>query len=206
MRSLNVARLQAFAVPIVLALSLGVPAAVTAHAEFKEASPADGATVEGTPSEIVAVFSEALAADGSVLALRDAAGAELANGGPDPDDPARLVITEVPALAPGEYEVRWTAASDDGHLERDTWTFTVTAAMTPSPSPTPAPTATPAAPGSASSSPTSPPSAEPTATPSATPPPDDAGATGGDVVIPIVAGLAIVAIAGGILFSRRGRA
>lgn len=201
------ARLLALAA--VAAMLLLFPASVAAHAELVETTPADGATVEGTPDELVAVFSEALEADGSSLSIRNAAGDRLAVGQLDPEDATRLVISDVPELVPGVYEMRWTASSDDGHLERDTWTFTVEPpATTPPPTPTSEPTASPsdsAAP-SASASATTEPTTAATASPSSvvTPPADPAASTS-DVVLPIVAGLAIVLIAAGVLLSRRRR-
>jgi methionine-rich copper-binding protein CopC len=201
------ALLRSVAVAAALAIALFVPATAMAHAELEETSPADGVTVEGTPSEISATFSEALVADGSVLSLRDPAGDELAEGGLDPDDPARLLIADVPDLAPGEYEVRWTVATDDGHVERDTWSFTVVAAPTPSPSPTPAPTASaaPTAEPSVAATPTPPPTASPAPSASAGPDEEPAASTT-DVILPIVAVLAIVVVGVGIVLSRRNRA
>lgn len=202
--------LRSVAVAAGLALALIAPAAVLAHAELEETSPADGVTVEGTPAEISATFSEALEADGSGLSLRDAAGEELVEGGLDPEDPARLLIADVPVLAPGEYEVRWTVATDDGHVERDTWSFTVVAAPTPSPSPTPAPTATEAP--SAEPSATTAPSPSPTLAPSASPAPsasagpdEEPAASTTDVILPIVVVLGIVVVGVGVVLSRRSR-
>ena len=197
-------RFGAAGLSLALLLILLTPSVALAHAELEETTPADGATIEGTPTEIVAIFSEDLE-DASSLSLRDAAGAEVAKGGRDPEDHTRLVITDLPVLAAGAYEVRWTASSDDGHLERDTWSFTVVAP--PTPSPTPPPTATPAP--AATPGPTGTPTLEPTVAPSASaaPAPDDeVAASGGEVLIPIVVGLAIVAVAGGWLLSRRDRA
>lgn len=199
------------AATLALALALATTAGVAAHAELLETTPEDGATVEGSLTEVVASFSEAIDQDGSGLVLRDAAGDEVASGGVDPDDDTRLVIADVPDLAPGEYEVRWTAASDDGHLERDTWTFTVTAAPTPTPTaiPTAAPSATATAvPSEApTTAPTDPPSAPASVAASPTPGGDEEpAASTGDVLLPIIVGLAIVGLVGGVLLSRRRRA
>jgi methionine-rich copper-binding protein CopC len=184
------------------------PATVAAHAELLEATPADGATVDGTPEEISARFSEPLETDGSTFSLRTAAGERLAVGRVDPDDPTRLVIDPVPTLQPGMYEVRWRAASADGHAENDTWTFTVVA-----PTPTKAlPTSTSSPEPSDGASPSAEPSPSATREPSAAPSPsasagptDPAGSSDGDVILPIIAALAIVLIAAGFLLSRRGR-
>lgn len=187
-----------------LAALMLFPGVVAAHAELLEATPADGATVEGTPAEVSASFDEPLLTDGSTFSIRNAAGERLAVGQIDPDDATRLIIDPVPELAPGEYEVRWRAATADGHAENDTWRFTVSAAPTPSPTPEPS------AASSASAEPTPSASAEPTATaspaPSASPgPTDPAGGSEGDVVLPIIAALAIVLVVAGFLLSRRGR-
>jgi hypothetical protein len=107
-------------------------------------------------------------------------------------------------LEPGDYVIEWTGVAVDGHVERDTVAFTVAPAPTPEPSPSPTPTPEPSA-----SAPPASPSAEPSA--SATPPPgptpsgtvDPSGE--GDVVLPIVVGLLVVALGGAYLLTRRGR-
>jgi copper resistance protein C len=190
-------------------LLLLIPAGVTAHAELVSTTPEDDVTVEGTPTEIVAAFSAPLEVDGSRLSLRDAAGDEVVRGGLDPEDATRLVIVDPPDLVPGVYTVRWTAATDDGHIERGTWSFTVVPPPTPEPTPEPTPSAEPSATAAPTPEPTETPTAAPTpsAAPSDGPGPDDgASDVGADVLLPIVAGLAIVGVAGGFLMSRRSRA
>ncbi len=106
-----------------------------AHAALDIATPKDGATVSGTPSEISGTYVQDLA-EGSSLRLRDAAGNLIAEGIIDPDDNRRMFIAEIPDLAPGEYTVRSTTISaEDGETDRATWTFTVEAAPTPEPTP-----------------------------------------------------------------------
>ena len=192
---------------LLLGIAAIAPSGVAAHAELEATVPAADTTVEGVPTEVAATFTEALLEDGSSLSLRDAAGTEVAEGGIDPDAPERLVIGDLPDLAPGEYEARWAAATDDGHLERGTWTFTVVAATAPSNSPTPTPSAAP----SVTASPTAAPSPSPAESPSIAPSPSPSGgdasqtASGTDVILPIVAALAAVAIVGLYLLTRRGR-
>ena len=135
--------------------------------------------------------------------LRDTNNKIVARGGPDPGDDKRMVITDLPELAPGSYEVQWTTVSaEDGELARGTWSFTVAVALkTPG---TPAPTATASASAAATPSATAEPTAAPS--PSASPAPtDQTGASGGDVILPIIVALAVVLIAAGFLLSRRGR-
>jgi methionine-rich copper-binding protein CopC len=190
-----------------IALLLLLPAGVLAHAELDVPTPADGATVEGTPDTVEGTFTQDMRSEGSSLQLRDAAGTLVGEGGVDEADPRRMAIDSVPELAPGEYEVRWTTFSaEDGEGPiRGTWTFTVTAA--PTPEPTPEPTATAAA--SAEPSATPEPTPGPTVAPTPSPSDDgdgDPAATEGDVLLPILAALAIVAVAGVLLMRRRGQA
>jgi copper resistance protein C len=173
-----------------------------AHAELETPTPADGATVEGTPSVIAGVYSQAMTPDGSSLKLVDADGAELATGGVDPADDTRMSIDPVPELAPGTYTVQSTTVSaDDGDIDRRTWSFTVVAATpTPSATPTAAPSATAVASPAATASPT----AGPTPTPTAGA--DSSGTSGGgDTLLPILAAVVILAVLGGVLYSRRDR-
>ena len=184
---------------IVLLLCLAVPAAVVAHAELESSTPADGASVPSPfDGPIAMTFTEALAegskadlvADGSVVASATV-------DGPG----ARMTIALGAPLAAGAYEVRWVGVADDGHLERGTFSFTVeAAAATPSPTPVPTPEST--------SAPTASPEASAVATastaPSASPTPGDAQTAGsGDVILPIVVGLLVVAAGGAYLLTRR---
>jgi methionine-rich copper-binding protein CopC len=190
-----------------LACLLLLPGTVLAHAELDTPTPADGATVEGTPETVEGTFTQDVRSDGSSLQLRDAAGTLIGEGGVDASDPRRMTIDAVPELAAGAYEVRWTTFSaEDGEGPiRGTWTFTVTAPPTPAPEPEPTPT--PAATDAPTSEPTVAPTALPTVAP--TPSPSDEGdpaASESDVILPVIVALAIVAGAGIVLLNRRGRA
>jgi len=178
-----------------------LPATAAAHAELEVPTPKDGATVEGNPPEVSGTFTQEISPDGSSLVLRDTNDAVVARGGPDPDDDHRMVITDLPELAPGIYEVQWTTISaEDDELARGTWSFTVEAAPSVAPSIEPTATASPSAAATASATP------EPTAppSPSASPAPTaQTGGSGNDVVLPIILALAIVLLAAGYLLSRR---
>lgn len=216
-RPVPVRRRRTLLATVILALFI-FPSVALAHAELEKATPKDGATVEGTPVQIVGTYSEAMDPKGSSLRLLDAGGTAIAKGGVDPDDDKRMSITDIPELAPGAYTVKSTTKSaEDGDIDRKEWSFTVVAAPTPSPSPTPTPTSPPSATPAASPTPASPSSTEtpiPTSTaaptPNATPSPapsangsDTSG--GGDVLLPIIAAVVIVAVIAGILFNRRDR-
>lgn len=128
----------------------------------------------------------------------------MARGGELGDGPREFRL-DLPELAPGKYEVRWTSYSTEGgEIARDLYAFEVLAVASPSPTATPRPSARPTA--SPSSSPT------PTAHnfPSASPGPGSeplgaASGIDGSVVIPIVIALAAVG-AFGLWALRRPRA
>jgi LPXTG-motif cell wall-anchored protein len=193
-----------FLLPVAsLAFAFVAPLGVLAHAELDTHEPGAGEAVVGTPAVIHATYTETLDPSGSSLLLVDADGAKVAEGGvADASTPTKeMSITGLPDLAPGEYTVRSTTKSaDDGDIDRKTWIFTVTA-----PSPTPAPTTAPSAAPSASAIP----SPAPSATPVASVAPSPSGDTGtpttstSDVILPIIVGLALVAIVGGYLLMRR---
>ena len=197
-----------FLLPVAsLAFAFVAPLGVLAHAELDTHEPGAGETVVGTPAVIHATYTETLDPTGSSLLLVDADGAKVAEGGvADASTPTKeMSITDLPDLAPGEYTVRSTTKSaDDGDIDRKTWIFTVTA-----PSPTPAPTTAPSAPPSAAPSASAIASAAPSATPVASVAPSPSGDTGtpttstSDVILPIIVGLALVAILGGYLLMRR---
>jgi methionine-rich copper-binding protein CopC len=195
-------------VPVAVIALVLLPSVALAHAELETSIPKDGATVEGTPTEIAGTYSEAMDPDGSSLKVLDADGTQVAQGGVDPDDDKRMAVTDIPELAPGTYTVKSTTKSaEDGDVDRKEWSFTVAATPTPSPSPTPTPTTAPSATPAPSPSPT-PTAPSPSPVASATPTPSADGGTtgsGSDVLLPIIAAVVIVGVIAGYLFSRRDR-
>jgi copper resistance protein C len=188
------------AIVIAFGAVLILPTAVAAHAELQTATPKDGATVEGSPPEISGTYSEPMTKSGSSLVLLGPDGKQVATGGVDPANNKRMAIDPVPDLAPGSYTVKSTTKSaTDGDIDRKEWSFTVVPAPTATPTPTLEPSA--AAPPSATPTPVAPPSPSPA--PSAAGGGTSSG--GSDVILPIIAALAIVAIGGALLLGRRGR-
>jgi methionine-rich copper-binding protein CopC len=197
------ARVRTSLIAIVVA-ALALPGQVAGHAEVVTASPAAGATVTEPVSEVSATYSEGLTPD-SRLAVLDQDGVRIAVGRVDPANDKRMVATLDQAYVAGTFTVRSTAIADDGHIERTTWTFTIAVPATPMPTPvctdqcagqpseTPAPT------------PSSTPVPTPNPTPTPSPAPGSASGTGTDVVLPILAGLAIVAVGGSFLLARGRR-
>jgi methionine-rich copper-binding protein CopC len=168
-------------------------------------TPADEAMVDGSPPEVSGTFTQDLVPDSSAMQLRTIDGEVVAEGVPDPADPRRMAITDLPELSAGEYEVRWTTISaEDDEVARGTWTFTV--AATPTPTAAPSPTATPSATAAPSVDPS--PTPVPTATPAPSPSGDGGTGTGdttADAILPIIIALALVALVGGFLLTRRNR-
>jgi len=212
-------RRAALAAALSLLLAVLLPAAVGAHSELVSSNPADGATLTGPPLEISGDFSEELDTTRSVMELRAPAGGVLATGRvPDGGPATRMEIVDLPAFAPGTYEVRWTTVTaDDDGVERGTFTFTLLAA-TPSPTPTAEPSSTPAATAPPSSTPsaTAPPSVAPAPTPARAPTPAPSPApspapgpvagstTTGDLLVPLAV-LAVILAGGAAWLLRRRR-
>jgi methionine-rich copper-binding protein CopC len=183
-------------VALLLAVAMLAPATVLGHADLDTSDPADGASVAAPfAGPITMEFTEDLAPE-SGAELRDGAGDVAATA---VVDGATITLTPDAALADGEYEVRWTSVADDGHIERGSFLFTVLPEATPEPTasatPTPAATASPTAEATSTASAEGTPSAVPAASdgpvPSAAP---DGGSTssGSDVLLPILAAVAIV--------------
>jgi copper resistance protein C len=182
------------------ALTALLPATVLAHAELDTITPGDASTLDTPPTEVVATFTEALDPSKSSLVVVAAGGAQVASGGQvGADDPKKMTLA-LPALEPGDYEIRWTSSSaEDGDIARGTTTFTVTAPPpTPSPTPTLAPSATPA--------PTPPPTPTPAATTSPAPSPSGSGqpaTSTSDLLLPII--VAVILVGGLGYWLLRGR-
>jgi LPXTG-motif cell wall-anchored protein len=193
---------------VLSAALLGLAVApVFADAALVEATPEADEVVTDLPDTLRLVFNEPLDAGRSSVELRDEAGETVAEGELSPDE-ATTLEADLPDLEPGTYEVRYTAGSADGHLVRDTYTFTVEVVPTPSPTLSPTPSSSPAesgAPSPTASAEASSPSSAPTREPSASARPDPGTTAGGsaDVLIPIVAGLAVLALLGAVFLRRR---
>ena len=180
--------------------SLGLASAVSAHAEVETATPAQGSTATEPVVQIVVTYSEALTAD-SRLGIYDSSNGRMAVGMPDPADDHQMVATLDPALTSGTYTVKSTSISaQDGDVDRQQWTFTVSVPATPEPTPVCTDECAGQPSGGSTAVPTAAPS--PTVAPSASPSPDTSGASTSDAIIPIIAALALIALAGVFLVGR----
>ncbi len=194
-------------------LALVVAAPVLAHAELVTSDPADRAVLATPPTMVTVTFSEAIDPERSRFRLVGPDGA--VGVGRVADDPAVLVLAGLD-LGPGTYEIQWTAASDDGHIERGKLRFTVAVPASAPPSPAPTTTSAPstsasAAPGSpgapSAPAPSAPPpsaAASPTLTAAPAEPAGGAAGSAGDMLLPVV--VAVVVVAGvGLFVLRRSR-
>jgi methionine-rich copper-binding protein CopC len=194
-----VRRVAAILMAVPLAVML-LPAMAAAHSELETSDPAEGANVASPyTGPIVLTFSEHLAS-GTKADLVDPSGATVAQAVVDPNAKT-MTVTPTAPLSPGDWEVRWVSVADDGDLLRGIVKFTVatqaSAAVTASPEASLAPSAS-AAPASATS----------TAAPSPAPSPSGAGSStgsGGDVVLPIIVALLVLAAGAAYLLTRRNR-
>ena len=188
------------ALPLLVALAgaLAVAPIALAHAALVSSDPADKAVLGAPPTTITLTFSEGLQAAKSSFKVSGPGGA-VGTGTPAADGDTVMILGGL-TLGAGAYAIEWTSAAADGDIERGTLSFTVTeaspaAATSSAPSQTPPQSSTPSAvPGVAAS---------PVAT--SVPAADPAAASGTDVVLPIVAGLALAALIG-FLVLRRNRA
>jgi methionine-rich copper-binding protein CopC len=182
---------------------LAVPGSALAHAELQRSIPDNGETVTDPVTVVTGTYSQDLAANSKLL-VKDASGATVATGTVDPGNVRRMVARPDAPLGNGPYEVQSTSVSaDDGDIERVQWTFTVAVAASPSPTEVPSVSAGTSSPEATQSVV---PSASATEAPSPSPAPGDSTSDSSNVILPIIAALAIVAIGGVYLLNRnRGR-
>jgi methionine-rich copper-binding protein CopC len=185
--------LLAFVTGALLALAAVAPA--LGHAELVSSDPEDKAVLAAPPAVIALTFDEGLVGR-SAFKLLGPDGATIATGAPAATGDETMTLDGL-TLAPGAYTIEWTSVADDGDIERGTLTFTVS-------DPTPAPATPTPAPSQASSAPSPTASPAPSGTPAPSPSADASpvSSTGTDVLLPILAALALVAVAGAFLLRR----
>ena len=109
---------------------LGLPALLLAgvacaHTHLRQATPADGSMLTSAPRQLQLEFSEAATVTAlSIQKTGDAAPLKLARL---TRRPAAEFRTDLPPLAPGSYQVKWRALSNDNHLASGSIRFTLRA-------------------------------------------------------------------------------
>jgi copper resistance protein C len=121
-----------------LLVLLAVPAA--AHARLVASTPADGATLDAAPTEVVLEFNEPVEAEFGQLQVFDPEGARVDAAAPVSDG-AIVRSPLLDATTAGTYTVAYRVISADGHPVEGSFTYDVTpeavAALEPAPELTP---------------------------------------------------------------------
>lgn len=106
-------------------LGLGRPAA--AHAVLQETVPADGASLDSPPDEVVLRFNEPVGAGLGAIRVYDTTGEQVDAGDASNavDDATVLRVGMPDDLARGTYVATWTATSADSHPIRGAFVFDV---------------------------------------------------------------------------------
>jgi copper resistance protein C len=97
-----------------------------AHAALVRSDPSRRAVLIRPPSSVRLWFNEDIEQDYSSISVRDAAGQPIPTGHAviSPTD-ARLLLLDLPVLAPGQYTVHYRVNSVDGHVVEASYQFTV---------------------------------------------------------------------------------
>ena len=109
-----------------LLAALVAPASAAAHANLVRLTPFDGSALAKAPSEVLVRFDDDVRPGPRVEAVRNGGGSVL-GGRPrvSPSSPRTLVIPLRAGLPDGDYSVRWSVVSDDGHNEVGVTAFSV---------------------------------------------------------------------------------
>jgi copper resistance protein C len=108
--------------------TLAVPGLALAHAALVKAEPAKRATLSKPPAQVRLWFNERLEPAYASVVVLDAAKVQVSKAAAQVDkaDP-KLLVLELPALAPGQYTVKYRVLSVDGHTVDYGYTFTLKA-------------------------------------------------------------------------------
>lgn len=106
-----------------LAAALALPAAAAAHATLRSTAPPDGARLGAAPRTVTVVFDDVVRVGSGNAAVDNATGRSVLAGASTSDNVLTLRLQ--PRLPGGDYSVRWSIVSDDGHLERGVLAFAI---------------------------------------------------------------------------------
>jgi len=104
--------------------ALALPASAWAHANLVSTEPPNGAVLARSPAAVRIVYDDVIRAGPGIAAIRNGAGSVLA-GRARVEGGRTLVLPLRRGLANGDYSVRWSIVSDDGHLESGVLAFGV---------------------------------------------------------------------------------
>lgn len=112
------------------------PVAVGAHASLLQVDPQPNSTIDHVPQTITMRFDQNLQPGFNKVTVYDASKRPVttANDPTSPNDPTALVVA-MPQVPTGVYSVVWQVLSDDGHVVRGAFVFTVALPGDPPPAP-----------------------------------------------------------------------
>ena len=119
------------AVLVLAVVALVAPARAAAHATLVRTTPADGAVLDQAPPAVRITFDDVVRVAAGIAAVSNETDASVLDGRPRAVGRV-LVIPLLHDLTDGVYSVRWSIASDDGHVEQGVLAFAV-GAGSPSP-------------------------------------------------------------------------
>jgi len=106
-------------------LAAAWPGSAWAHASLVKTEPADGAVLASSPAQVRVLFDDDVRpATGADVVANDSRNSVL-HGAPRVVGGRTLVLPLRPRLADGDYTVRWSIVSDDGHREQGVLAFAV---------------------------------------------------------------------------------
>ena len=105
-------------------IALAAPAAAAAHANLVRIVPNPGAVLAHAPRAVLVTFDDVVTPGPGIAAVRNSGGSVLA-GRPRIVHGRTLVVPLRRGIGTGDYSVRWTIVSDDGHLESGVVAFAV---------------------------------------------------------------------------------
>jgi copper transport protein len=112
------------ALALVIVVGLALPGEASAHATLVRTLPANGAVLARSPAAVRVVFDDTVRVAGGNEAIANATRASVAGGTPTAHG-ATLVIPLRARLGEGDYSVRWSIVSDDGHHEQGVIAFAI---------------------------------------------------------------------------------
>ena len=110
---------------VVLAATLALPVAASAHAFLKTATPPVGSTVPSAPSQVEITFTEGVEPQFSKITVKDANGARVDDGHVHLAGGETELAVGLKPLQSGTYTVTWHATATDTHKTSGSYRFTV---------------------------------------------------------------------------------
>jgi copper transport protein len=121
------AAVTANALAALVALTLLVPAAASAHARLEGTDPPEGAVVKTEPSAVIFEFDEPVEGNFGAVRVYDAAGERVDEGDafhPGGEGP-KLGVHLKPGLPDGSYTATYRVVSADGHIVSSGYVFSI---------------------------------------------------------------------------------